>query len=124
MATDLMSETSPYFRATIAADAIEQAAERLATAMRAVQELEDERPNIKSDCIAEMIGAPDPLKPNGVHSASSAEKVVESHARYAAHRQRQASAEVEKHRAYGAYEAAKLRARLAVELFVIEERNR
>ncbi len=115
---------SAYQRAKAAADAVEQTADKLAQAIRAVQELEDERPNIKSACIAEMIGTPDPLKPSGVHSASSAEKVVESHARYAAHRQLQANAEVEKHRAYGAYEAAKLRGRLAVELFIAEERNR
>lgn len=117
-------QPSAYERAKLAADAVEQAAERLAAAMRQVQELEDERPNVKSACIAEMIGTPDLLKPSGVHSASSAEKVVESHARYAAHRQLQARAEVEKHRAHGAYEAAKLRGQLAVELFIAEERNR
>lgn len=97
--------------------AIEQAGERLALACKVEMELEDERPLSAADCIREMIGTTNPLgKEGAVHSASSAKDVVESHSRYAAHRRRQTQAVVEKQRAQADYAAAKLRARLSVEL--------
>jgi hypothetical protein len=96
---------------------IEAAAERCAQAHADVQRLEDARAELKAQCIAEMIGKPDPLKVGGVHSASSAEKIVEIHPRYAAHRQLQNEAEVERWRALGQYAAAQRRADLDLILF-------
>lgn len=91
------------------------AAEVYAQAVSTVQALEDERPLIKAKAIGEMIGTPNPLgKPGAVHSGSSAEAVVEEHALYWQHRQKQNAAEVERHRAEAALFAAKQHARLAV----------
>jgi hypothetical protein len=89
------------------------AGERLALAVRTVQELEDTRPLVKSDAIRRLMGMTNP-ETGKPHSASSAEKIVESDGEYLAHRRQQANAEVEKHRAFARYEASKLQARLAV----------
>lgn len=102
-------------RARRAIAQVTAAGERLAQAAARVQELEDARPMIKSAAIRRLMTTTneETQKP---HSASSAEKIVESDAEYFAHRQLQRDAEVEKHRAYAAYEAARLDARLAVDL--------
>lgn len=106
---------TPFAQEHAAIDEVLDAAETYGQALAAVQALEDERPLIKAKCIAEMIGTPNPLgKPGAVHSASSAEAIVEENARYWQHRQKQATAEVERWKAHGQLEAAKLRARLAV----------
>jgi ABC-type hemin transport system substrate-binding protein len=100
---------------------VEEAADRLATACRAEMELEDERPAQKSAAVRRLMGTENP-ETNKPHSASSAEKIVETDGEYAAHRRKQYDAVVEKQRAYGAYEAAKLRARLSVDLATAEAR--
>jgi hypothetical protein len=95
------------------------AGEDLAHAIERVMQLEDGRSLVKAEAIRRMVGTENPL--NGKpHSASSAEAIVESDAEYASYRKQQRDAEVEKHRAYAAYEAAKLGARLAVELCVAQ----
>lgn len=92
---------------------ITYAGDRLAVALKRVQELEDERPLVKSAAVRRLMGTENAETGKG-HSASSAEKIVESDGEYAAHRKRQWEAEVEKQQAYAEYEAAKLTARLAV----------
>lgn len=99
--------------ASVAMESLEQAARRCANAHNRVAELEDERALIKAQCIKAMIGTPNPLSDGKAHSASSAEKIVEEHPRYQAHRQEQRDAEVERWMSLGNWEAAKLRARLA-----------
>jgi hypothetical protein len=84
--------------------------------------LETERPLIKAKCIGEMIGTPNPLgKPGAVHSASSAEAVVEEHLNYFRHRQAQAEAEVDKWEALGKFYAARARAELYVSLVALQD---
>ena len=109
--------TTPNHAIAIAAiQTIETAGERLASAVAEVQRLEDERPLVKAEAIRDLIGTPNPNgKQGAVHSASSAEDVVEIHAKYWNHRVAQRDAEVEKHRAFAQYEAAKLLAKLAVD---------
>ena len=89
--------------------AIDDAAERVALACKVEMELEDQRPIIKADAVRRIMAR------DGI-AATPAEKIVETDGEYAAHRNRQTMAVVEKQRAFGAYEAAKLRARLAVTL--------
>lgn len=98
-----------------AVEAIERAAERLALASRMEMALEDERPIVKSESIRRLMATenPETSKP---HSASSAEKVVESDGEYAAFRRKQYAAVVETIKARGAFEAAKRRADIAIDL--------
>lgn len=99
----------------VALGALLDAGSALGLAHGRVMVLEDERPLIKARCIEAMIGTPNPLgKPGAVHSASSAEAIVEQHQDYWQHRQKQIAAEIAKHEAAAAFEAAKLRARLLV----------
>lgn len=95
--------------------AIEAAGERLAAACRQEMWLEDQRALVKALAIRRLMTTtnPDTEKP---HSATSAEKVVETDAEYAAHRARQADAVVETIKARAAYEAAKRRADVAIDL--------
>lgn len=101
--------------ATGAIEAIEAAAERLANAVRMEMELEDQRPIVKSAAIQRLLQATNP-ETGKPHSASSAEKVVEADSQYDWHRQRQRMAVVETITARGAYEAAKRRADVAIDL--------
>lgn len=119
MATMLSPDARTRAETSIAR--IETAAERLAQAARTIQELEDGRPAEKSAAIRRLMQTENP-ETGKAHSASSAEKIVETDPEYSVYRRRQADAEVEKHRAYGAYEAAKLLARLDVEVFSVEAR--
>lgn len=89
--------------------AIEQAAERLAVACKMEMILEDERPIVKALAVKRIM-ARDNL------AATPAEKIVESDMEYLDHRKRQYDAVVEKQRAYGAYEAAKRRADVAIDM--------
>lgn len=106
MSTSLITERIDRIEQSI--DALERAADRLGAAMRAEMELEDERSVIKPQA-TKRIMARDTV------AATPAEKLVETDEGYAAHRRKQADAVVEVQRARGAYEAAKLRARLALE---------
>lgn len=113
-----------YEKAHAAATTITEAGARVATAYGVVQFLEDNRPLIKAKCIEAMIGTPNPLgKPGAVHSASSAEAVVEQHADYWQHRRDQEAAEVERWNALAGFDAAKLIARLEVERYAADERR-
>jgi len=87
--------------------------ERVAQAMLHVATLEDGRALAKADAIRRLMEQPN-AETGKMHSASSAEKIVESDAEYAAYRARQREVEVEKHRAWAAYEAAKLNAQLVI----------
>lgn len=104
-----------YTTAEQAIVAIETAAERLAAAVRDEMQLEDQRPIMKTLAIRRLMQSenPETQKP---HSASSAEKVVEADAEYAAHRARQHEAVVETIKARAAYESAKRRADVAIDL--------
>lgn len=101
---------------------IESTGERVAQAYATVQDLADGRAVEKSAAIIRLMQTTnaETTKP---HSASSAEKIVESDAEYSAYRRRERDAEVEKHRAEAAYSASKLTARLEVELYTAFERN-
>lgn len=96
-------------------DAIEATAAALGLARAAEQALEDERPLVKSAAIRRLMGTENP-ETGKPHSASSAEKVVETDAEYMAHRRAQRDAVVATQEAWGRYEAAKQRAALAVQL--------
>lgn len=117
MATALVDQGA---RSAIAA--VNAAGERLAQAIRTIQELEDARPAEKPAAIRRIMQTTNE-ETQKAHSASSAEKVVETDAEYAAYRRRQADAEVEKHRAFASYETAKLTARLELEMLSIERRT-
>lgn len=94
-------------------DAVENAAIALGLAQNHEAALEDDRAIVKAEAIRRMIGTENPAtgKP---HSASSAEAVVEQDEQYATHRRAQRDAVLATQRAWGAYEAAKLRALNAV----------
>lgn len=105
-------------RSKLAIAAITDAADTLAGALNTVAELEDARTFAKVDAIARLIAT-------GVAtSPSAAEKIVEKDDGYMAHRALQRTAELARHRAIAGYDAAVLTARLAVEIFTAEERNR
>ena len=106
---------SPVDQANAAIDALLAAADRVGKACVNEMELEDGRPAQKSAAVRRLMGTdnPETSKP---HSASSAEKIVETDAEYAAYRRTQYSAVVEKARAYGERDAALLRAKLTVAL--------
>jgi hypothetical protein len=95
--------------------AIETAAARLAVAVRAEMELEDFRPIVKSQAIRRLMATENP-ETGKPHSASSAEKIVETDAEYSAHRRDQYAAVVETIRARGEFEASRRKADLAVAL--------
>ena len=95
--------------------AVEAAAAALGDARTREQALEDDRPAAKSAATLRLIGTlnPETGKP---HSASSAKDVVETDPEYAEYRRQQRAAVMATEMARGAYEAAKLRAKLAVEV--------
>jgi hypothetical protein len=75
--------------------------------------LEAQRPVEKQSAIRRMVGSPNPV--NGKpHSASSAEEVVETDPDYADHLRKQREAVFAKITCGAAYEAAKLRAKMAM----------
>jgi hypothetical protein len=97
-----------------AIDDVLAAAEVYAQAITLILELEDGRAAEKSAAIRRLMQTEND-ETGKQHSASSAEKIVETDGEYAAYRKRQRGAEVEKHRAEAALFAAKQRARLAVD---------
>lgn len=116
-------EPTPEQRARAAIERVIDATDHLAWCTAAVQERADGRAAEKSAAIRRLMQTmnDETGKP---HSASSAEKVVELDPAFAQYRQTEAACEVERIRALGVYEAAKLAARLDAELFIAEERNR
>jgi len=116
-------EKSSWQRANGRIASIEDAAREMAIAQDRATRLEDERAPLKAAAIKRLMSQTNDLT-GKLHSASSAEAVVELDAEYADYRGMQRDAEVERHRTIAAYEIAKLTARLAVESFVVEERNR
>jgi hypothetical protein len=95
--------------AEAAIEAIERAAERLAIAVQREMLLEDRRPLVKAEAVKRIMQR-DSL------AATPAEKIVESDDAYLAHRVEQYAAVVETIRARAAYEAAKRRADMSVDL--------
>ncbi len=98
--------------AMVTIQGVDEAAERVAQACRAEMELEDQRPLVKMEAVRRIMTR-DSI------AATPAEKIVESDAEYMSHRAKQYAAVVEKQRAFGALEAAKLRARLSVEMMTV-----
>ena len=100
-------------RAAIAAIAV--ASENLGQAIKKEQELEDGRSIEKKAAIKRLMQETndETLKP---HSASSAEKIVETDYVYAQYRKVQSEHVLEVQRAWGAFHAAKLTAELEVAL--------
>jgi hypothetical protein len=121
--SDPPASSSPWQRANGRIASIEDAAREMAIAQDRVTRFEDERAPLKAAAIKRLMSQTNDLT-GKLHSASSAEAVVELDADYAAYRAMQRDAEVERHRTVAAYEIAKITARLAVESFVVEERNR
>lgn len=115
--------SSPWQRASDRIASIEDAAREMAIAQERVTRFEDERAPKKAEAIKRLMQQTNDLT-GKLHSASSAEAVVELDAEYAEYRNMQREAEIDRHRTIAAYEAAKLTARLAIESFVVEERNR
>jgi hypothetical protein len=95
--------------AEAAVGVIDAAAARLAAACAAEMMLEDERPIVKADAVRRI------MTRDGV-AATPAEKIVETDEQYAAHRRRQYAAVVETILARGAFEAARRRADIAIDL--------
>lgn len=95
--------------------AVEGVALLLAHATTFETKLADERALVKDEGIAR-------LRSSGVASSvTAAEKVIELDAAYMSHRELERKAVAARIVAQGKYEAAKLRARLAVELVAIDE---
>lgn len=95
---------------------IVEAANKLALATQRETALEDLRPAKKQAAILRLMATENPLtstsdKPK-LHSASSAEAVVEMDAEYAQHRSQQSAAVIARITAWGEYEAAVLRAKM------------
>lgn len=96
------------------ADAVEAiakvtaAADALGQAKNVESQLEDERALVKQAATKRLMEA------GTASSATAAEKIVETDGGYALHRQQQRQAVLATQQAWGAYEAAKLRAELAV----------
>lgn len=103
--------------------AVEAAAERLAQAMAEELRLHSQKGVEKSAAICRLMGTPN-AETDKPHSASSAEKVVESDAEYAAFLAKCRQSIVARVRAEAEYEVAKLGARCAVELAQIHYANR
>jgi len=99
---------------------VEGAALNLTQAVANEMALEDERALVKVEAIRRIMeSAPNALtgKP---HSASSAEAIVEQDAVYYEHRAKQRAAVCDVILMRGKYEAARLRARFAVELAAMD----
>lgn len=92
----------------------------LAQALAEEQTAEDGRAAVKVAAIQRIMEAGPNSLTRKAHSASSAEAIVETDAEYAAYRRRQALLAVARQEACARYEAARLRARLAVALVEIE----
>jgi hypothetical protein len=93
---------------------VEEAAKRLAIATNRETQLEDERTLIKDGGIKRLMEA----KTFG--SVTAAEKGIEFDTEYMAHRRRQREAVADRIEATGEFEAAKLRARLYVEMAAVD----
>lgn len=117
--TGITTTTNRVDNARAVINEIEQAAKALGDAIATEQALEDNRCIAKSAALQRIMLTENPLtkKP---HSASSAEAIVETDAEYAGYRAAQRRAVVASYEARGAFESAKLRAKLAVELVSME----
>lgn len=110
----LTIEHPPLFKAACeAAEAIERTASTLAAAVQHEMILEDLRAIEKTAAIQRLMQTTNP-ETQKVHSASSAEKVVELDAAYAELRGKQRTAAAATITARAAYEAQKRRADLAL----------
>lgn len=90
--------------------AVQHAATNLGDARTHEMRLEDARPIVKMEAVKRI------MERDGI-AATPAEKIVETDALYTAHRERQYTAVRETQSAWGAFEAAKLTALLAVEQY-------
>jgi hypothetical protein len=113
-----MASIEGYARdAEEAIDAYETARASYADLLREEMKLEAERPLVKSAAVLRLMGEINPQSKDAkLHSASSAEAVVESDEQYAAHLLNQRSTVHAKNRAHTASEAARLRASLGITL--------
>lgn len=99
-------------------EAVNAAAKEYGEAQARESELEDERCFVKRDAIRRIMQQPND-ETGKPHSASSAEKVVETDSEYAAFRKTQRDAVIATQLARGRFYAAKLRAEL--ELVVLKD---
>ncbi|NBT75296.1 hypothetical protein EBZ80_13845 [bacterium] len=95
---------------------IEQAATRLADAVKATMTLEDNRHAVKMAAINRIMKSGDNPLTNKPHSFSSAEALVHSDAQYADYLEQIREAEYSRILARGAYDAALAAARLQSEV--------
>ena len=115
MSTTILQATETAGHAQTLINAIEERAAEVGNIIREIQSHDDARRDFKVAAVRALIGSDNP-ETGKPHSASSAEKAVEADAEYRGFAERAASLEARKQEAFGRYEAAKLRARLAVEL--------
>jgi hypothetical protein len=101
----MVSQTMLDETATVC-DEIESAHERCGLAHARVMELDDQRQALKPDVIRRLVES------GAATSASAAEKLVERDDEYMRHRRTQYDAEVERWRALGGVEVARLKRRL------------
>lgn len=101
----MVSETMLHEAAEVCEE-IEQAHERCGQAHARVMQLEDERQSLRADVIKRLV------ETGAATSATAAEKRLEQDDEYMRHRRAQYDAEIERHRAMGAVEVARLKRRL------------
>jgi hypothetical protein len=121
-AEEPLCEITHELRARESIAVITDAGERAATAHDRVTRLEDDRAKYKAEAIQRLMQTQNPLT-GKLHSASSAEAVVETDELYASYRMMQREAEVERWRSLAAFSAAKLIARLNVALVEAQGRD-
>lgn len=113
--TTTISSLTPVESARASIAVLDAAASWAADATNAATLLEDQRAEIKAQAIRRLMGTTNELTQK-LHSASSAETVVETDALYAAHRAKQRDAEVQRWAALAQWEAARRNAELDVAL--------
>ena len=110
-----MNTLAPREEAVVAIATIDVTARDLAEAVRFEMQMETAKAIAKSAAVQRLMQVDNP-ETGKLHSASSAEKVVETDDEFATFRATQIRAVVTKYLALGRYESAKLSARLAVAL--------
>jgi hypothetical protein len=114
-----MTATIDYEQiASLSVDEYEEAGKDYARLSARELELENDRPIVKRQAILRLMGSENPLtttadKPK-LHSASSAEAIVESDPEYMAHLGAQRTVVFEKNMAYTRMTSARLRTELAI----------
>lgn len=114
MANDYITVGRREQEALDAIERVEQLGAEYGEARAAEQRMEDGRPEAKRSATARIMRSGDNILTQKPHSASSAEAIVETDPEYRCYRNIQSDLVVQKEVARGRFEAAILRARLAV----------